>query len=135
MEQRESIPRGFESSYQSFVWKELGIIKELERNGHYYQALELAVSLLKYLQPEVRKKQEERAKIIINRVRREIEKCPRLDFYVRGVWQNKVARRYGYFYLQELITALADQLGHRLYMEKTRRYLEAEDFRKIEESE
>ena len=110
--------RGFENPYQAFVWRELSIIRELERNGEYYKALELAVSLLKYLQPEIRKKQEEEAKIILDRVRCAIASCPHVDFYIRAVTQNKVAKRLGYHYLQEVITTLSDQLGPRLYMEK-----------------
>ena len=115
---RESIPRGFENPYQIFVWRELTVIRELERNGYFYRALELAVSLLKYLQPEVRKKQEEEAKIILDRVRHAIASCPHIDFYIRAVTQNKVAKRLGYHYLQKVITALTDQLGDRAYMEK-----------------
>jgi len=135
MIERESTPRGFEHTYQSFLWRELSIIRELERNGDYYQALELAVSLLKYLAPEIREKQQEQARIIINKVRRAIKNCPHIDFYTKMVAQNKISRRLGAHYLEQVITTLSDHLAHRLYMEKTRRYLEAEDFRKIEENE
>ena len=118
MERRESTPRGFESPYQAFVWRELSIIRELERNKQYYEALDLSVSLLKYLQPEVRRKQEKNARVIFIKIRQEVANTRGSNFYTTKVMRNRVAKRLGQEYLEEVITALSDQLGARAYMER-----------------
>jgi len=112
------MPRGFEGSYQAFVWKELSIIRELERAEAYYQALYYSVSLLKYLQPEVRKKQNKNAKTIIARIRREVANTKGSSFYTTQILRNRIAKRLGEQYLEEIVTALSDQLGERAYMER-----------------
>lgn len=111
-------PRGFEGSYQAFVWKELSIIRELERNEAYYQALHYSVSLLKYLQPEVRKKQDKNAKTIIAKIRRKIANTSGSSFYTTQILRNRLAKQLGQQYLEEIITTLSDQLGERAYMER-----------------
>jgi len=118
MERRESTPRGFESPYQAFVWRELSIIRELERNKQYYEALDLSVSLLKYLQPEVRRKQEKNARVIFTKIRQEVANTRGSNFYTTKVMRNRVAKRLGQEYLEEVITALSNQLGARAYMER-----------------
>jgi len=118
MERSESVPRGFESPYQAFVWRELSIIRELERNEHYYQALHFSVSLLKYLQPEVRRKQEKQAKAIFTKIRQTVANTRGTDFFTTRIMQNRVAKQLGQEYLDEVITALSDQLGERAYMER-----------------
>jgi hypothetical protein len=118
MERPETTPRGFENPYQSFLWKELSIIRELERNEKYYQALHLSVSLLKYLQPEVRKKQEKQAKTIFTKIRQTVANTRGPDFYTTRILRNRVAKQLGQQYLEEVITALSNQLGARAYMER-----------------
>ena len=118
MERRESTPRGFESPYQAFVWRELSIIRELERNKQYYEALDLSVSLLKYLQPEVRKKQEKQAKTIFTKIRQKIANTRGTSFFSTQILQNRLAKQLGRQYLEEVITALSNQLGARAYMER-----------------
>jgi len=110
--------RGFEGSYQHFVWKELSIIRELERSEQYYQALHYAVSLLKYLQPEVRRKQEKNAKTIFTKIRQTVADVNGTDFFTTRIMRNRVAKQLGQKYLEEVITALSDQLGARAYMER-----------------
>jgi len=117
-EDRESIPRGFESPYESFVWKELGIIRELERQGEYYSALAYAVSLLKYLHPEVRKKHEEQGKLIAERIRAALNEARTGIWYNTQVLQNRVAERLGREYLDQFMTDLGNSLGRRAYMER-----------------
>lgn len=115
---QEIAPRGFEGSYQSFVWKELSIIRELERNKEYYQALQFSVSLLKYLQPEVRKRQETNAKNIITKIREAIANTKGSSFFTTTIIRNQLAKQLGQEYLEEIITALSNQLGARAYMER-----------------
>lgn len=118
MERRENIPRGFESPYQHFVWKELSIIRELERNEEYYQALHFSVSLLKYLQPEVRKKQEKNAQVIFDKIRETVANTRGSNFYTTKILRNRMAKKLGQKYLEEVIVALSNQLGARAYMER-----------------
>jgi len=110
--------KGFEGSYQHFVWKELAIIRELERNEHYYQALHYSVSLLKYLQPEVRRKQEKNAKTIFTEIKQRIANIKGSSFFSTQLLRNRLAKQLGQEYLDEIITALSDQLGERAYMER-----------------
>lgn len=114
----EITPRGFEGSYQQFVWKELSIIRELERNKQFFQALELSVSLLKYLQPEVRKKQEKQAKTIFAKINEKIANVKASNFFTTRIMRNRMAKHLGQQYLAEVITALSNQLGQRAYMER-----------------
>lgn len=115
---QEFTPRGFEGSYQHFVWKELSIIRELERNREYYQALDYSVSLLKYLQPEVRRKQEKNAHTILAKIRQQVANMRGSNFYSTKILQNRLARQLGQQALEEIITMLSDQLGERAYMER-----------------
>ena len=117
MERSGSVPRGFENPYLGFLWKELSIIRELERAREYYEALHFSVSLLKYLQPEVRKKQEKQAKAIFTKIRQTVVNTRGTDFFTTEIMRNRVAKRLGQEYLEQIITALSDQLGQRAYME------------------
>lgn len=114
----ERATKGFENPYAAFVWRELSIIRQLERNGNYYQALRFAASLLKYLQPEVRKKQEQQVKAILAKVNKTIGNTRAADFFTTAQFRNRVARQLGEEYLEEVITELSNQLGARAYMEK-----------------
>jgi len=114
----ENVPRGFENTYQNFVWKELGIIRELERAGEYYEALAFSVSLLKYLQPEVREKQEKHAKTLLLQVKETVRQIGGRDFFTNQLAKNRVAERLGREYLEEVIGELTSQLAGRAYMEK-----------------
>lgn len=114
----EGAPRGFEGTYQAFVWRELSMIRELERRGEFYRALEYAVSLLKYLQPIIRKKLEKEADELIQEVRTAINSGDRYDWFIDGSYRNNIAEDLGYKYLQKVVTALGDLLGERWYMEK-----------------
>jgi len=118
LEQDENVPRGFESSYQGFVWRELSIIRKLEREGNYYMAVQYSVSLLKYLQPEVRKKQETRGHKILEKVDEKVDNTYAVDLFTTQLVKNSVAAELGKKYLEEIITALSNQLGSRAYMEK-----------------
>ena len=110
--------KGFEGSYQHFVWKELSIIRELERNEEFYQALNYSVSLLKYLQPEVRKKQEKNAKAIFAKIRQKVANIRGTDLFTTQIMRNRLAKQLGQEYLEEVIIGLSDQLGERAYMER-----------------
>lgn len=118
MSEFEGVPRGFENPYQYFVWKELSVIRELERTGQFYRALQLSVSLLKYLQPEVRKKQERKAKIVLDKVKQTIRETRGSNIFETHVNKNRVAQTLGSVFLEQILTLLSDQLGSRAYMEK-----------------
>lgn len=111
-------PRGFENPYQAFVWKELSIIRELERQGNYYQALQFSVSLLKYLHPDIRKRQEEQARAILKKVTQVVNQARTSSYYTSLILKNRLAKSLGRECLEKVITALNDQLGARLYMER-----------------
>jgi len=120
MSDRESLPKGFESPYQAFLWRELGIIRELEREGEYYRALHYSTTLQKYLSPELRKKlgnKGEEIMVAVNHVADQEGKKTQV-WFTSQVVKNRVAGRLGYAYLQHFIRLLSDSMGERLYMEK-----------------
>lgn len=114
----ESAPRGFESPYEQFLWKELSIIRELEREGLYAKAVHHAVSLLKYLHPAVRKKHEKQGKRILTELDRAVNNATDADFYITLLNQNVVAQELGERFLDEFVTEMSDSLGKRAYMER-----------------
>jgi len=121
MSEVEGLPKGFESPYLSFLWKELGIIRELEREGAYYQALDYSVSLVKYLHPAVQEEVGNEGKKIMDTVNYNVSRSVGVDRFTTWNAQNREAKRLGRAYLDKFVTLLSNQLSERLYMERLRR--------------
>jgi len=135
MSERESVPRGFESPYEQFLWKELTIIRECEREGKYYQALSYVISLLNYISPQIRKQLAEEGKSIMNRVNYVINKKKSFDYYNTLLERNRIAKLLGQQYLEKFLAILSNSLAERLYMEKPSFRFSMKDFKDLEESE
>lgn len=131
----ESTPKGFESPYEQFLWKELSIIRELEREGLYAQAIRCAVSLLKYLHPAVRKKHEKQGKRILSELNHTINNTTGADIFTSLLNKNAAAQQLGERFLDEFVTEMSNSLGNRAYMEKQSVRLSAKHFNELESEE
>jgi len=124
MSDDETMPKGFESPYQQFLWKELGIIREYERHGYYYLALDCAVSLVNYVSPQLRAELgENKGEEILAKVDQAVEQEGRKasSWFSSQVVRNREAKRLGRPYLRRFIRMLSDSMGGRAYMERLRR--------------
>jgi hypothetical protein len=117
--------KGVSFNYLQFLWSSIGTIKRTQEKGEFAGALALAVELIDYLPESIKKEFTERAATIkhsLNLITTgkipQIQRIP--DFYLKGIFKNRMLQRYGNAAFQQFISELTTKLDNIGYMENTK---------------
>lgn len=117
--------KGVSFNYLQFLWSSIGTIKKTQEKGEFAGALALAVELIDYLPESIKNEFSERAATIkhsLNLITSgRIPQIQRItDFYIRGIFKNRILQRYGNAAFQQFISELTTKLDNIGYMENTK---------------
>lgn len=119
MAYRPSEAKAVSTSFQGFLWGEIGKIREAERQGDMITALSYACSLAKYLSPQVKDKLEEDIKEITKLVNKNFG-VESSDFQSTMLFRNRSVDNVAKFYLKAFMDKMMRELNKTgIYMEYT----------------
>jgi hypothetical protein len=117
--------KGVSFNYLQFLWNSIGTIKRTHDQGDFSGALRLATELIGYLPQSIKEEFKEKAAKIdysLNQIKTgsipQIRKIP--DFYLRGIFKNRLLQNYGNIALKTFIDELTTKLDKIGYMENTK---------------
>lgn len=117
--------KGVSFNYLQFLWSSIGTIKRTHEQGNFSGALTLATELIDYLPKSIKEKFKEKAALIdysLNQIKTgripQLRKIP--DFYMRGIYKNRLLQTYGNIALKTFIDELTTMLDDIGYMENTK---------------
>jgi hypothetical protein len=117
--------KGVSFNYLQFLWQCIGTIKKTHESGNFAGALKLAAELITYLPESMKTEFKSRAdqiEVSINLIRtgklKQISDIP--DFFIRGIYKNRLLQTYGMEALKDFINNLTTKLDNIGYMENTK---------------
>lgn len=117
--------KGVSFNYLQFLWQCIGTVKKTHESGNFAGALKLAAELITYLPESMKSEFKDRASQIensINLIRsgrlKQIQDIP--DFFIRGIYKNRLLQTYGNEALKDFINNLTTKLDNIGYMENTK---------------
>jgi len=114
--------KGVSFNYLQFLWSSIGTIRRTHEQGNFAGALKLATDLIVYLPESIKDEFREKAAKInysFNQIRagRILEVQKIADFYIRGIFKNRLLQTYGNAALQQFVDELTTKLDKIGYME------------------
>jgi len=124
--------RGVSFNFLQFMWSSYGQIKQVQAKKDYATALTLLTELIRWLPDSIKEEFRNRAIQIedsINLIKSgrlpQIQKIP--DFYMRGIFKNRLLQTYCDLAFKVLIDDLGTKLNNLGYMENVEKITEGED--------
>lgn len=114
--------KGVSFNYLQFLWNGIGQIRQAQASGNYSGAMALVASFISYLPDSIKDDFRDRANhiqgvmdIIRSGSLAVIKRIP--DFYIRGIYRNRLLQLYANESLTKFIDDLTTQLNKLGYME------------------
>lgn len=111
------------TNYLMFLWSQIGQIRQVQQQGNLAGAMKMVASLIPYLPKSI--KNEFREKVL--QIERSMEiiragKVPQIqkipDFYLRGIFKNRLLQTYANEAFNQVMDELSSKLDDLGYMEK-----------------
>lgn len=117
--------KGVSFNYLQFLWSKIGIVRQAQEQGNFAGAMKLLASLIPYLPDSIKDTFKEKAVRIehsMTRIRTgnvpEIKRIP--DFFLRGIFKNRLLQSYGNEAFNQFMDELTTKLNKMGYMENTK---------------
>lgn len=123
--------KGVSFNYLQFLWNGIGQIRQAQASGNFSGAMALVTSFISYLPDSIKDEFRDRANhiqgvmdIIKSGSLEVIRRIP--DFYIRGIYRNRLLQLYATESLTKFIDNLTTQLNKLGYMENLKVVTEGE---------
>lgn len=124
--------KGVSFNYVQFLWNGIGQVKQAQAKRAYSDAITIVTELISYLPDSIKEDFRTEALKIQENIRRitgnnlpQIKKIP--DFYMRGIYRNRLLQTYSAQALDSFIDRLTTKLNALGYMESVEHIQEGED--------
>lgn len=116
--------RGVNASYISFLWREIGIIRDSERKGDYASALAQVTTLIPYLPNGIKAEFRQKAKTIQDTLKIMSKLKLGTDIFTNNLHKHRLMQTVARILLSKFLDELSTNLDKRgVYMERTREVL------------
>jgi hypothetical protein len=117
--------KGVSFNYLQFLWSQIGQVRSVQSQGNFAAAMKLVTSLIPYLPASMKDEFREKAQRIeesMNTIRsgrlREVQAIP--DFFIRGIFKNRLLQTYANAALSKFVDDLTTKLDKMGYMENVK---------------
>lgn len=124
--------KGVSFNYVQFLWSGIAQVKQAQTKQLYSEGLRLLVELVGYLPNSIKDYFKEKAKMIYHTMT--LIKTNQLtclqqtpDFYVRGIYRNRILQAYANQALSNFVDELSTKLNSMGYMENVEKVEEGQD--------
>lgn len=124
--------KGVSFNYVQFLWNGIATVKQAQSKKMYSEAMRLTIELVDYLPDTIKNDFRGRATQIaatMEMITSNALKCLKAvpDFYIRGIYRNRILQTYCSKAFSKFINDLSDKLNALGYMENVDRIEEGED--------
>lgn len=124
--------KGVSFNFLQFMWSSYGQIKQVQARRDYATALTLLTELIRWLPDSIKEEFRKKAIMLETNISliqsgklKKIRNIP--DFYLKGIYKNRLLQAYSDISFKTLIDDLGSKLNNLGYMENVEKLTEGED--------
>jgi hypothetical protein len=124
--------KGVSFNYVQFLWSGIGQVRQAQQATKYSEAMRIIIELIDYLPNSIKDEFQKRATMISNTmslIRGSKIDCLRKvpDFYIRGIFKNRILQMYCQKALASFVDELSTKLQSMGYLENVEHIEEGQD--------